>query len=134
MKQLIEKYFNCETTLEEEQLLHDYFSGSNIDPELQVYAPLFRYEQQQSDEQLSDSFDERILSMIQEQPVVKARTLSMAQRFAPFLRAAAVVLFVVLLGNGLQTAFNQPVENTTATIGQPQTGNNVAMTDTMTIK
>lgn len=134
MKHLIDKYFNCETTLEEEQLLRDYFAGDEIEASLQEYAPLFRYEQQQNEEQLSADFDQRLMQLIQEQPVVKARTITLRQRFAPIMRAAAVVLFVVLLGNGIQTVFNEPADNGTAAIDQPQTGNHVALTDSVTLK
>lgn len=40
---LIEKYFAGETSLEEEQILRGYFSGSDIDVRLRTYAPLFRF-------------------------------------------------------------------------------------------
>lgn len=40
---LIEKYFAGETSLEEEQILRGYFSGSDIDVRLRTYAPLFQF-------------------------------------------------------------------------------------------
>ncbi|WP_159024012.1 hypothetical protein [Formosa sp. L2A11] len=43
IEQLIEKYENGETTLQEEQRLKDYFLQDNIAPHLEVYKPLFAY-------------------------------------------------------------------------------------------
>jgi hypothetical protein len=43
LKNLIEKYFRAETTLEEEKLLNDYFAGDAIDPEFEPYRALFGY-------------------------------------------------------------------------------------------
>ncbi len=40
---LIEKYFAGETSLDEERILRGYFKGSNIDPRLASYAPLFQF-------------------------------------------------------------------------------------------
>jgi hypothetical protein len=43
IKILLEKYFEGETSLWEEQQLRDYFSSQTIDAELVEYAPLFQY-------------------------------------------------------------------------------------------
>jgi hypothetical protein len=40
---LIEKYFEGLTTLEEEQLLRDYFRSENIPEEWKVYQPIFQF-------------------------------------------------------------------------------------------
>lgn len=49
---LLEKYFEGETTLAEEEILHDYFSSTNVAPHLEQYQKLFAYfkseKQQQS--------------------------------------------------------------------------------------
>ncbi|WP_116127716.1 hypothetical protein [Lewinella sp. IMCC34183] len=41
--ELIERYFDGTTTLKEEADLKAYFLREDIDPALEVYAPLFRY-------------------------------------------------------------------------------------------
>ncbi len=41
VKDLLEKYFNAETTLKEEQILRDFFKGEVSDEELLVYKPMF---------------------------------------------------------------------------------------------
>jgi hypothetical protein len=40
---LLERYFNAETTLEEEESLRIYFSNTYIETEFKKYAPLFNY-------------------------------------------------------------------------------------------
>jgi hypothetical protein len=41
MHDLLEKYFNGETNLDEERTLKNYFNDSNISPEFEKYRPLF---------------------------------------------------------------------------------------------
>jgi hypothetical protein len=43
IKTLVEKYWHCETTLEEEKILREYFSGKDIPEELISCSGLFRY-------------------------------------------------------------------------------------------
>jgi hypothetical protein len=43
VKMLLDKYFEGNTSLWEEQYLRDYFSSKTIDKELIEYAPLFQY-------------------------------------------------------------------------------------------
>jgi len=43
IKLLLEKYFEGNTSLREEQNLRDYFSSNSVDSELIGYAPLFQY-------------------------------------------------------------------------------------------
>ena len=43
IEQLIEKYENAETTLQEEQQLKHYFFFFFVEPHLEVYKPMFAY-------------------------------------------------------------------------------------------
>ena len=91
IEQLMDRYFEAETTLKEEQILKAFFEQSEEElPEnLRAYRELFTSFEQ--DEMLGDDFDERMLQMIEEKPQVKARTISLSERFRPLMRAAAVV-------------------------------------------
>jgi hypothetical protein len=43
IERLLEKYLNAETTIAEEKILKQYFSGSNVAPHLEEYQSLFSY-------------------------------------------------------------------------------------------
>lgn len=51
IENLLEKYFEAETSIAEEKELKDYFSSSNVDPLLEQYKPLFGYTIQAKQEQ-----------------------------------------------------------------------------------
>lgn len=40
---ILEKYFNGETSLQEEEVLRKYFSGKDVADEHQIYAPMFAF-------------------------------------------------------------------------------------------
>lgn len=43
IEQLLEKYFEGETSIAEEQVLKEYFNSENIAPHLEMHQPLFSY-------------------------------------------------------------------------------------------
>ena len=43
IERLLEKYLNAETSIAEEQILKDYFTGNNVAPHLEEYEALFCY-------------------------------------------------------------------------------------------
>ena len=105
IEQLMDRYFEAETTLKEEQILKAFFEQSEEElPEnLRAYRELFTSFEQ--DEMLGDDFDERMLQMIEEKPQVKARTISLSERFRPLMRAAAVVAILITLTTALNQSF-----------------------------
>jgi len=107
IEQLMDRYFEAETTLKEEQILKAFFEQSEEElPEnLRAYRELFTSFEQ--DEMLGDDFDERMLQMIEEKPQVKARTISMSERFRPLMRAAAVVAILITLTTALNQSFKE---------------------------
>ena len=65
INQLLELYWDCKTTLEEEEILRSFFSQIDIPEEFEKYRPLFLYEQvERQTNVLGNDFDEKILSMI----------------------------------------------------------------------
>ena len=108
IEQLMERYWSAETTLEEENILRSFFRQDNIPAEMEPLRALFTDEA--SHQQLGDDFDAHILQLIGEeketcQPV-KARRISMAQRFMPLFKAAAVVAIILTIGGALQTPWD----------------------------
>ena len=116
INQLLERYWKCETSLEEEGILRAFFSQDNIPAELKRYQPLFLYEAKEpAGDVLGKEFDEKILSMVREDEPVKAKVITMAQRLKPLFKAAAVVTIVLTLGNAMQVPFERhggdPISN-----------------------
>ncbi len=106
INQLLERYWKCETTLEEEGILRAFFSQDNIPAELKRYQPLFAYEvKEPADDVLGKDFDAKILAMVEETAPVKAKVITMAQRLKPLFKAAAIVTIVLTLGNAMQVPF-----------------------------
>ena len=66
IEQLLEKYWSCETSLEEEQQLRDYFLREDIPLQWKEASELFRYFQHQKKDQLTGpAFDEEVLRKVQ---------------------------------------------------------------------
>lgn len=132
INQLLERYWNAETTLEEEEILRAFFSQVDIPAELERYRHLFVYEQTQpKTDVLGDDFDERMLAMVEEPTTtnVKARTITMTHRLMPLFKAAAIVAIILTLGNAMQMAFNQQdgYMGPMATTGDNTSGVSVAL-------
>lgn len=53
IEKLLEKYFEAQTTLEEEKELKDYFASATVAPNLEQYKPLFGYAIQAKNEQFT---------------------------------------------------------------------------------
>lgn len=109
IEQLIERYFEGETSLKEEQILRNFFEQSEeeLPRELSAYREFFVA--MQPEEALGSDFDDRMLALVGEAddvPHVKARTISLAERLKPFFRAAAVLAVVLTLSNALNQSFN----------------------------
>lgn len=97
IEQLLERYWICETSIEEEQILRSFFKQKDIPVHLLPYRSLFIYQEEEKKVGLSEDFDCRVLAEI-ERPVVKAKHLSLHSRFMPLFKAAAVVAFLFLVG------------------------------------
>lgn len=91
IERLLEKYWNCETSLEEEQQLRDFFRGS-VPENLNETADLFRYFEWQKEQKItSPNFDKEVKVVIEKQ-APRGRSISMVINYA---RIAAGVLVVV---------------------------------------
>lgn len=109
IEQLLERYFNAETSLEEESILRTFFRQTDIPADMQQWRPLFIAEEKAS---LGDDFDARVLAMIEgeeqaaDRQVVKARRVTLTQQLAPLFKAAAVVAIILTLGGALQAPWD----------------------------
>jgi len=135
IEQLLERYWECQTSLEEENILRSFFSQDDVPGSLLQYKALFATMQQQKREEvLGEDFDRRMMELVEEQAPVKARTVSLTQRLMPLFKAAAVVAIILTLGNALQMAFDVQ-EPTPAVAGMEHhtDGPSVARSDTVKI-
>lgn len=103
IEQLLERYWQGETTLQEETILKTFFSQPDIPEDLRKYSALFTYEAEKA-EGLDDDFDARMLEMTGEAP--KAKTVTLTSRLMPLFKAAAIVAIVLTLGNAAQAPWN----------------------------
>jgi hypothetical protein len=105
IEELLKRYWECETSLEEESQLRDFFSKEEVPAHLLPYKDLFVYLNKQQETGLGEDFDSRMMSKIEVAPVVKAKRLTLISRFKPLFRAAAVITLFLMLGNVAQHTF-----------------------------
>ena len=103
IEQLMERYWEGETTLQEESILRTFFSQPDIPENFRKFQPLFICELEK-EEPLGEDFDTRILEQIGEAPVAKVVTLK--NRLMPLFKAAAIVAIVLTLGNAAQAPWD----------------------------
>ena len=108
IEQLLERYWQGETTLQEEAILRAFFTQDTIPANLMKYKVLFNCGLQE--ETLDDDFDARILNSIgEEEP--KAKIVTLASRLKPLFKAAAIVAILLTLGNAAQAPWNYGWDN-----------------------
>lgn len=97
MKALIEKYFEGETTLEEEARLRDYFnSGEDMAEALREFQPLFQHFSAEREQVLSDGFDEALFQKM-EKPETKVVQMRTWPRHLLRIAAVGAVLVVAMI-------------------------------------
>lgn len=106
IEQLLERYWECQTSMEEEQILRSFFCQKDIPEQLLQYKPLFDYEAGVAEQELGEDFDNRILAMIEQPKAVKIKRLTFKQRMAPLWKAAAVVALIVTVGSAMEAALS----------------------------
>lgn len=97
--ELLNKYWNCETNLAEEQELRRLFAEEELPEELQRYAPLFSYIEEEQAPRLSAGFEQRLQESLR-----KADTAVVPQhmpRRTRLMRIAASILLLVGMGVSL---------------------------------
>lgn len=109
IEQLLERYWECQTTLEEEVILREFFAQENVPMELLKYRQLFLYQHEEpKGERISDDFESRIMEAISNENVVKAKTISLTERLKPLFRAAAMIAVLITIGTAVEKAVTAP--------------------------
>jgi len=103
---LLNKYWNCETSVEEEKQLQNFFSGKDIPEDLQKYAPLFKdYKESQLSIRLGNNFVKRLEAAIHQKE--KEKQYITIRIFAPVLKIAASILILITVGIGIYFLANE---------------------------
>jgi len=113
IEQLLERYWACETSLQEEQILRTFFQQEEVPAHLMVYKPIFDVQQEQGEASLGEDFDARMLQLV-EGETVKALPLGGAgngavwrRSWRPFYQAAGLVALILTIGLAAQQSFNE---------------------------
>jgi hypothetical protein len=94
IEELLEKFYEGVTSLEEEQQLRDYFTHEIVPPHLSGHADLFRFFTTAGKEEVPDpEFESHFLSQIQESPVIPM--YSKRKHFLFLTGIAATILILV---------------------------------------
>ncbi|MCH5176248.1 MAG: pyruvate ferredoxin oxidoreductase [Prevotellaceae bacterium] len=108
IEQLLECYFDCQTTLQEEQILRSFFAQEEVPAHLAQYASLFKYEAEAKEAMLGEEFDKRIMAKITTEERPQRHIIKKSTRlFAPFFKAAAVVAMALTIGNAADSAIGE---------------------------
>lgn len=112
---LLEKYWEGETTLEEERWLREYFGGETVEQEHEVFRDLFLLQESESEMALGDDFDAAVLEAIGEgggvRPPIAAKVVSLRGR--SWMKWGRMVAAVLMIGMGIFWIIqkNQSIQN-----------------------
>lgn len=95
---ILERYWNCKTSVDEEKQLKLFFSKENIPEHLLIYKDFFSWEDSQSTITISNDFEDRIMGRIHS-------GMGNRQFFYPFLKIAASVLIILSASIGIYTQY-----------------------------
>ncbi len=110
IEQLLDRYWNCETSLEEEHILQAFFTQKDVPVRLLPYRELFIGQHLHAEEHLDADFDKRILALTEDKQEVRhenrvtAKRITRSYKLTPFFRAAACVAVVLCIGMAVQQA------------------------------
>ncbi|KPK79900.1 MAG: hypothetical protein AMS27_17545 [Bacteroides sp. SM23_62_1] len=121
IEELIRKYYDGETSLEEERKLHWFFQTSDIPSHLQSDADIFRYHYKQRKEEPSAGLEEKLIRLLQDQEHKKSYSLSgRSIRLVSGIAASILVLLALWMGIGRDWSGKQQAGTFQDTYDDPQ--------------
>jgi hypothetical protein len=94
IEQLIEKFYNGETSLAEEEMLKDYLNQDTFPEQFMAVKEHFNFLKNENELELDDAFDEKILQLIDTEKVQSISLKIWTYRLSGV--AAAILLFVMV--------------------------------------
>ena len=116
IEQLLDRYWNGETTLGEEEILRSFFCQDDVPAHLKAYSEFFTYTRDAKDLCVSDDFDSRFDDILEgEQPAksevrLKAIRVTFRQRLMPFIKATVRSSSAISSGTGSAEASSRAAE------------------------
>ncbi|MBI1768216.1 MAG: hypothetical protein HY015_06945 [Bacteroidetes bacterium] len=110
---LLEKYWNAETTLDQEQELREFFQGSHVPENLNEAAMLFRYFETEKAKKLNENFDAAVTNKIRQRQ--GGKIVSMTNWFRVARVAAGIVVVVAavyLIGQNVRRNSTKEIADT----------------------
>ena len=110
IEQLLERYWECQTTLEEEAILRNFFHQEDVPASLLPYRQFFNEQDEMAEEHLGKDFADKMLRLVGEETpvhVCKARRLTFMRRLRPFYRAAGLIAILLTIGNAAHQSFSE---------------------------
>lgn len=96
INELLEKYWQGESSLDDENALHQYFESDQIAKEHQSFKPLFSFFKKEAEISLDESFDKKIQARLSQES--KSKPVSRVFRLPQLARIAAVLLIGIGIG------------------------------------
>jgi hypothetical protein len=121
IEELLEKYYNGETSLEEERKLHWYFQTHEIPMHLRPDAEIFRYNYKQSREEVAPELSEKLSKLIDEQErrsrfIIPVKSI----RWISGIAASILIIFSLWMGIGRDIIRERHHGGFTDTFDDPQ--------------
>jgi len=95
LEELLQKYWDCETSLEEEQQLHEYFRTENVPEQLKETAALFHYFEQQKSKAVNQQFDKTLLGKLKKPQGRVTNLIQTSLKIAAGVAVLVVAVFFV---------------------------------------
>ncbi len=111
IEQLLEQYWECQTSLEEESILRSFFAQDDVPARLLPYKAIFVAQKELLGEShLGEDFDRKIMQRIEagNSGMVRARKAGFRQALQPFYKVAAVLAVALSLGMAAQYGWKAP--------------------------
>lgn len=96
LDELLNKYWNCQTSLDEEQELRRYFSKNQVPEEVLPAASLFRYFEEQRNQTAQKDFNLAVLSKLKKANRIRTGKLRVLVRYSLQIAAGIAVLVVAV--------------------------------------
>lgn len=118
IQQLLDKYWEGETSLQEEQTLREYFNQDTVAKEFKSFQPLFQYYETAAKEAISTTdFETKLTSEIGKIPKIRTIGSSYRKTLYRWSAAAAIALLVAtfwwtqpIMTDGTQLTASEKVE------------------------